>query len=325
MLKHLLLFASGSTLLLAQTPVGGPSLGFVFDEQSQALRPIVGTPGAAFFADPLPANSPITAASFSLQQNLAVVYSGGWIGLPLSAASAGNPTALPAGVPATARVEVSETGKAAAFYDTVNDVVNVVTGLGGSSPSASPVNLSALPGPITRFAVADDGSLLTSVSAPAGGEALFWIGQDGSVAQLATLQATSAILLWNSGKVALVSDTVANQVWRIDSPGASAAMTLVASASDGVSGPVGAALSADGSQLWIANGAGHNVLGINLATRATTSLPCAFRLITLVPMADGSSFQLSHAGNEPLWLLDTSTATGPRIAFIPAMTSEVSQ
>ena len=317
--KLLFLFAAALGALDAQpSALGGPSLGVVFDTRGQALRPILGIPGAALFGDPLTQASPLSSATVSMRQNIAVVNDGAWKAVPLSSSGVSNTVVLPNGIATNAKVAVSETGASAAFYDSANNALTVVTGI-PASLAWGLAGLDSLPGPITRFAVADDGSLLLASSIPGGGEALFWIGQDGSTRQLATLQHTSAILLWNSGASALVTDRGANQIWTIQNPGSNAAITLAASDADGVSGPAGAALSADGKQLWIANTGNRNLLGIDLATRASVTLDCGFDLTALLPMADGTSFRLNHLGKGPLWLLDTAPGAGPRIVFIPAI------
>jgi hypothetical protein len=324
MSRLLLLTAAGTMVLAAQAPLAGPSLGFIFDAQAQALRPIRGIPGASMFGDPLPAASPFTAAAISLSQNLAIVNDGSWKSLSLT--SAGDPSPLPDGLPASARLAVSDTGSAAAFYDATANALTVVTGIATANTALNAVALDALPGAITAMSVGDDGALLLSSSItddsgnPAG-EALFWIGADGSRRQLATLTSTAAVLLWNHGATALVTDRGANQVWKIQDPGGNAALTALASDADGVSSPAGAALSADGNQLWIANAGAHNVLGINLGDRTTTTLNCSFDLATLLPMSDGQTFRLNELGTGPVWLLAAAPGVDPRIVFIPALPS----
>ena len=319
MSRLLVLFAAGVVALNAQTPVGGPALGFIFDAPGQALRPVLGIPGAAVFGDPLPSPSAVSSAAVSLKYNVAVVNDGAWKALALSPSGVTSTVVLPGGLAASARVAVSETGTSAAFYDSVNRVLTVVTGIASSSMAANPVNLDSLPGSITAFAAADDGSLLLSSSVPGGGDALFWIGRDGSTRQLATLQKTASILLWNSGASALAADRAANRIWGIQNPGSNAAITLLASDADGVSSPAGAALSPDAKQLWIANAGNRTVLGIDLGTRAVVSLDCGFDLTTLLPMADGVSFRLNHLRKGPVWILDTGSGSGARVVFIPAV------
>jgi hypothetical protein len=320
MSRLLFLCAAAVAALNAQTPpLGGPSLGFLFDAHQRALRPVLGIPGAAVFGDPFAAPSHMTSATLSLRQNVAVINDGGWKAITLSPAGITNTVVLPDGLPADADVAVSETGTAAAFYDSVNNVLTAVSSIATASMAANPVSLDSLPGAITRFAVADDGSLLLSSSLSGGGEALFWLGQDGSTFQLATLQKTASILLWNSGANALVTDRAANQIWGIQTPGSNAAITLLASDADGVSGPAGAALSADGKQLWIANAGNQNVLGIDLGSRANIVINCGFELTTVLPMTDGSSFLLNHPRKGPVWILDPAPGSGPRVVFIPAV------
>jgi len=325
MFRTLLLMAAGAGVLGAQTPVGGPSLGFVFDAPGQALRPVLGTAGASILGDPLTASTPLSRAAISLRQNMAIANDGGWKALSLTPAgpnaSGLAPVVLPDGPSASARLAVSENGAAAAFYDADNKALSVVTGITSPSMAANSVSLDALPGAITSLAVSDDGALLLSASVADGGESLLWIGQDGSMRQLASLQASASIVLWNKGANALVVDRAANQIWKIQDPGNNAALTLLASGADGVTSPTGAALTADGKRLWIANAGARNVLGIDTATRETVALNCAFDLTAVAPMADGQSFRLNELDNGPLWILDSAPGTDPRVVFVPALQS----
>jgi hypothetical protein len=313
MLRVIYLIASGAVLLAAQTPVGGPSLGYVFDTPGQVLRPILGIPGASIFGDPVN-SAPLSVAGVSLRQNVAIVNDGAWKAIGLTTAASGA-TVLPDGL-AGALAAVSENGTAAAFYDAASSALSVVTGIASPSMAANPVALDSLPGAITAMAVSDDGSLLASSSLSGGGESLMWIGADGSVRQLASLQSTAAILVWNHGGNALVTDRAANQILQIQNPGGNAAIALLASDADGVSTPAGAALSADGKRLWIANAGAQSVLGIDLNSRTTVTLNCAFDITALVPLAGGASFRLNDLKNGPLWILDP-TPGAERVVFVP--------
>ena len=312
MLRLLLLTVAGAWALGAQAPVGGPSLGFVFDARGQALRPIRGIPGASIFGDPLQLPAPVTTGVLSLKQNFAIINDGAWEALSL--ASASDPVPLPDRIPAAARVSVSDDGQAAAFYDADGGTLTVATGAGYASLRSVP-----LPGAISAFAVASGGGLLLTTTSPDSGEALLWIDSDGNSRQLATLQKTASILLTNNGATAIVTDSGANQIWRVQDPGGNAALTPLASDSDGVSGPVAAALTADGNGLWIANAGAHQLLGINLTDRTTATIDCAFDLTGLVPMPDGVTYRLNEVGAGPLWLLDASRDNGPRLVFVPAL------
>jgi hypothetical protein len=317
MSRTLLLIAAGALALGAQTPVGGPSLGFVFDARGQALRPILGIAGASRLGDAMQSPAPLSKAAFSLQQNVAIVNDGAWKAVGLTA-SASDPVVLPDGLTAGSRLVVSATGTAAAFYDSDNNALTVVTGIGSDSMASNAVALDSLPGPITAMAAGDDGALLVSASAGDGTESLIWIGSDGSTRQLASLQKTAALLLWNKGANALAVDRGANQVWNIQDPGGNAAVTLVASDADGVSSPAGAVLSADGKQLWVANG-NRTLLGVDITTRSSVSLTCGFDLTTILPTTDGAVFRLNDLDSGPLWMLDTTPGADPHLVFVPGL------
>jgi hypothetical protein len=78
-------------------------------------------------------------------------------------------------------------------------------------------------------------------------------------------------------------------------------------------------MSADGKQLWVANGGNRTILGIDTATRNTVSLSCPFDVTTLLPMTDGISFRLTELNGGPVWLLDTTPGADPRVVFVPAI------
>lgn len=304
----------------AQVPFAGPSLGFIFDAPGQALRPIRGIPGAAVFGDAVAFPSPVSMAAISLKHNVAIVDDGAWQAMVTSAGSVATVT-LPDGLPDTAQVVLSETGATAGFYDSDNGALSVVTGIVSGNPAVASMGLTSLPGAITQFAPSDDGSVLLTAAVAGGGEALIWLGPDGSSRQLANLQKAASIVLWNHGASALVVDHDANQVWRVQDPGGNAAISLVASDADGVAGPTGAAASADGSRIWIANTGAHGVLGIDPVSRATVVVACSVDPAALVPLADGQTFRLNDLNGGPVWVLDTAPGSDPRIVFIPAVPS----
>ena len=312
MLRPFYLIFAVAFPLGAQTPLAGPSLGFVYDKIGHAVRPILGVPGASTLGDSL-TSSPVSAATLSFRQNVAIFNDGAWKAVTLSSTPA--TTVLPGGL-AGNLAAVSETGVAAAFYDSANTALTVVTGIASGSMAANPVALDGLPGPITAIAIADDGSLLLSSSLPTGGESLYWIAAGGGAHLLAGVQSTASILLWNQGANALVTDRAANQVLQIQNPGTNAAVTPIASSTDGLTSPSAAALSADSRQLWIANAGAHSVLGINLATRAAVTLNCTCDVTTLTPLAGSSTYRLNDPKYGPLWLLDPSP-DAPRIVFVP--------
>lgn len=308
----------------AQTALTGPALGFIFDPHGQALRPIQGIPGAALFGDPVGFSSPVASAAVSLHHTVAIVDNGSWQ-VMLVNSSGVTTVGLPDGLPDNAQVVLSETGDAAAFYDTGNAALTVVTGILTSNFVISPVSLDSLPGAVTHFAPADDGSVLLTASVAGSGESLVWLGHDGSVNQLANLQKTASLLVWNHGASALVVDHDANQIWKLQNPGGTAALALAASSGDGVAGPTGAALSADGRLLWIANTDAHSVLGVDLTSRATQSIACSVDPAAMLPLADGQTYRLNDLDNGPVWVLDTAPGSGPRVVFIPAIPAALSE
>src|SRR6185503_17082411 len=72
----LLTFAMAATTYAQDAAVGTPALGYVFDEEAQALRAVRGLPGAALVEDPLDTGFPIRSAAISAGRNFALVTAG---------------------------------------------------------------------------------------------------------------------------------------------------------------------------------------------------------------------------------------------------------
>ena len=293
-----LLFAS-----LAAAQVAGPSLGLIFDAQNSTLRPITGIPGAAMFGDSLALTNPLTSAVISARQNAAIVNDGAWKIVTLARDGSFTMTALPSNLAANAQAAISESGASAAFYVPGDTVINVVT-----NGSLTPINV---PGALTHFAVREDGAVLASAVSADGSEGLYWLN---SGQRILTMGQTSAIVVTSS--YALVADAGANQIWKIQDAGNS----LLASATDGLSSPTAAALTADGRALWFLNAGAASLTGIDLTTRAQLSLACNCQPSALAPLAGGMAFRLTDLASGPVWLLDA--ADPARLVFIPAPVSQ---
>ncbi len=100
--------------------------------------------------------------------------------------------------------------------------------------------------------------------------------------------------------------------------GGAAAQQLIAAEGAGPS-TVGAAFSGDSSKLFVAVAAGQGVTAFDLTDGTSSAIRCDCTPVGITGM--GNVYRLNEVGSAPLWLLDT-TATTPRIVFVPVKTSE---
>jgi hypothetical protein len=177
--RILVLTAAGAAFLAAQQGrLAGPLAGYVFDRQSQALRPILGIPGASTMGDPINIGFAVADAYVAPRQDAAVVVSTDG-SLHIFRLDAGVATehqvAGLAGTPQ--RVAFSPSGTAAALY--AAGQLQVILGLPGAPALAAtfPITLAGAaassggPGqphprgtPAASLAISDDGAYLLTVS-----------------------------------------------------------------------------------------------------------------------------------------------------------------
>src|SRR5438105_2056639 len=76
MWRRYLIFLAGVSLSSAQVSLSGPSLGFLFDPQAQAIRNLQGIPGSAVVGESLALGFSVTSAVFSPVQDYALATGG---------------------------------------------------------------------------------------------------------------------------------------------------------------------------------------------------------------------------------------------------------
>jgi hypothetical protein len=296
-----LLCLAAPLALAQQGRVEGPVTGYVFDGQAQALRPVLGIPGASVLGDPVNLGAGLASGAVSprLDSVIAVATDGTFHIYTLNAGAASE---VPAnGIPfVPERVVFSPTGSAAALYG--GGRIQVVTGLPGAPKPGNNFDISALLAlPRGRGHQTLTGS---GVHLMGAGAAKQLVAARGAAVAFAPGTHDAAIA---AASVTLVKDV-----------GGAAAQQLIAAGGAGPS-TVGAAFSADGSKLFVAAAAGQGVTAFDLAAGTSSAIRCDCTPAGITGM--GNVYRLNEVGSAPLWLLDT-TATTPRIVFVPVKTSE---
>jgi hypothetical protein len=307
------------------TQLRGPVLGYVLDARSQSVRPINGIPGAARIADPLPVPFPVAAAAFSSRSDFAVLVSADedrGVFLLKDAGATPSLEPLVGGIAAVDRIALNAADSAAALYSAATRQLQIVRGLPADPQAGPALDLSSLPGAVTALALDRAASGALVAVSEGGRGALYRIteGPEPVTRILSDLAAPSAIALLNQDRGAVIADAAFHEVILLWDFAAGPEMVRLAGERDGISRPIGLALSVDQRKLFIA--AGDRKLHVfDLDTRV---IEARFELDAVPTRLDrlqgASTFLINDAGDEPLLLFDT--VESPAIYFVPARRGE---
>jgi hypothetical protein len=306
---------------MTSDPFGVPSVGYVFEPEGQALRPILGTPGAALFGSKVEVGMNVRRAWVSPRSSfvLAEVEESRevlLIDLQRGAQAAKTLSTLSTGAE---RVAVSPTGTAMAFYFRIENRLQIASGLPDSPEVSSGIDLAILPGLLSSLAVSDDGRAAFAAFTDGGVGAVYLITSEQKriIAQARDVRAMT--FLTNSLK-AVIADTTANEVRLLDDVMGAAATQILADESRGISHPLALQVSADNSRVFVLNSGAQAITTVDLTTGLLSHLPIngsASRLQRL----GGDVFQLTDDFRQSTLLFD-ATSPEPRIVFVPQAVSE---
>lgn len=287
-----------STAAVAQDEWQGPRIGYVAGEGGR-VREILGTPGAARQSGTdLTARALHHARGFAVidvsDAPMAFVRKPGREPVPIEGMASG-----------AASVVFSARGSAAAAWFEERRIVQV---LGGLPDSPHVVRELEMPEAPIRFAVSDDGALL-AIGLETG---INLYGPDGNTS--VALRAAALRFVEGTGDL-VIGEADTGAVWLA---GAGGSQARIAEAGEGTS--VAALwLSPDRRSLILA--AGSLVTVYDLIEQRSSAIECRCRPRMVEPLERASTFLLSDASSEPLWLLDTSEGA-PQITFVPAVAQE---
>jgi hypothetical protein len=292
-----------------QAPIvgGAPTLGYVFDRGSHAVRPILGIPGAATVGRPLDLGFSIKDAVVSSEQGYAIVSAG--TGVHLVRWNGGISTVNVAAVGSVGALYMSPRGTAAAIL--TDGWIGVLTGMRQGTPQVTGLPLNSQP---VAAAVSDDGAYV--LAAHSDGTTIL-LGRDGTQTSLATPGPISKVAFRPGSADALVASSD-NRVWLVQQTPSSAAFTSIATTRDGVSNPVGLGFLPDGNHVVIASGTG-SIQTVDVVTGLRSSVSCSCSPVQLERMATPGVFRLTEATAEPQYLFNGATG---ETFFVPAVHPE---
>jgi hypothetical protein len=317
---RLLAFAGVCMLLLTSAAaarqftvnLSGPVLSYVFDSNTRSLRPVLGILGSSTIGKPLDFGFTLTQA-LTLDSRRLIAATESYPNLLIIDLERNSPSiaAIP-GVPATpSKTAASPRGTSGAFYYPDLRGIWIVAGL--PRPATAPlfVDLS-VSAAITHMAVSDDGAQLIYAINEGGSEGVYaWTASSTRARFLMSVGSVGGLTI-TGNRDALVADRAANEVFVIRDLGGPAVPQLLAGPREGVSDPIGVAVSADG--IYIANAASASVMALDTDGRLLKTYDCTCAVSGLFSFTD-SVFRLTTGLDRSVWLFDASSEG--RILFVP--------
>jgi len=306
----------------AQSTLTGPSLGLVYDSAAQAIRPILGIPGASTAGKRIDLGFRITSAAIAPSHTYALAVSPDG-SLRLVTFTLGRPSVQPIRSSARPdRMVLSPSGSAAILYYKSAAAVQAVTGLPDSIQVGPQLDISALPQAPDSLAISDDGAVvLAGVIENATGQAasgeVFVVPPGGTAPRsIVVVWHASAMAFFTQSHDVLISDDAANSITML-SDAAGQANRQWTFSNPGLPAPDSVQVSPDRKTV-LAGSSTNGVLAILDATGANPPvfLSCQCAPMELRPFKPASIYQVTEPGHGLLWILD-SNAANARVLFVP--------
>ena len=286
--------------------IGGPVVGYVPEPAAQAVRPILGIPGASLMGERVPVGLEMRAAVISPQHDymLAVSADGSVNVVDLRDVPVARAIE---GARGASRIALSPAGGRAVLL--AGSALQMIEGL----PAQPAVAATVEAGDAGAFAVSDDGTLLFE-----SGGTLFAVAPGGEARPVPFAGQASLIAFLEGTRDALVAGRDDNQVALIRDVTGAPAYRRLAGASEGIDAPVGLAF-ANGRALVASR---NSVVAIDVETGAAATTACGCAVTGLERMRGKTIYRASDLGAGPLWLFDSAEN---RFVFVPAPVEEVEQ
>jgi len=292
--------------------IGAPVLSFVYDSQARALRPVMGIPGAAELGTALDAGFSIRAATVSPWQDyaLAVADDDQRVRVVRLGPAGADGVIVDGLNPAPDRILLSPSGSAAALYYATSGVLQVLRGLPAIPSSVRNLDLSILGGPLSSYAISDDGQLVL-----AGNENGLLIFQGDSAPRALPISGSVAAMAFRAGSDDVVVAALDGSISLIRGLSRQTTYRTLASETNGLPKAIAAEFSADGLRVYVISSDGS--IGVFAESGVRNLFSCNCQASGLYAMARQTMFRLNDPSTTPLMLLDT-VQTPERVWFVPA-------
>jgi hypothetical protein len=302
------IIAAAPAILTAQPAKWStPTLGYLYDSDSKAIRVLSGIPGAASLDGGLSVPDKLEQAAISPNGKYAIgaVKDAGSLSLITWATGAVTSAALD-GTTSADLVAFSNSSAVAAILSRDAQTIQIWTGLPDQPSLArqvAAVDLSAL-------AVSDDGTLLAGANA----SSVFLLG--GDQPKVIANGGPYALTFLKDSHDLAIADQTADQISLLTQPDGDMKTQALAGSADGVAQVTALAVSGDGTVLVAANLRGKSVLSIDLGSKLSTLTQCDCQAEGLYRAQGNAVFRLTNSLDNPISVFDGDT--GPRVVIIPA-------
>jgi hypothetical protein len=283
----------------------GPTLGYIWSDTAQTLRPILGVPGSTQLGQSVVPAGLYTHAATSALSRLALLEETDG-SLDLMTLPGGQPVRLSVTIPG-AQLRFAPGGLAAIAFVPGSKTAMLLTGL-----SSTPANASiSFPAPVAEAAVSDNGVIASALTQGSG----FQIQTASATSTSTTVGAASGVgglSFVPASSDLLFADSLANTLTLVHN---NTATTLPSAGL--LNAPAGIGASRDGHWAVLANTGDTNIVRVDLTSQsAPQSFPCACQPAFVTQLSGTGAFRVTAAESGPAWMFDASSVT-PRVLFIP--------
>jgi hypothetical protein len=220
--------------------------------------------------------------------------------------------AAPSGhLPPIDRIALSPSGSAAGLFSASDARIYVFNNLSQSPNFLGAFEVSTW-GSLTAFGISDDGQSLAVGSSNEAGGSLFLLRPGQAPRMIAPMTHPSIVQFLHNSSDAIIGDDVDNTIYGL----AGGQVFAVASAKDGIAGPVGIAVSNDNNKAFVANSGSGSISIIGPYGNIAEPIPCNCAVTGLNPTNGDSILRLTDFSGGPVLLFDGHSAT-PRLVYVP--------
>jgi hypothetical protein len=277
------------------SPVGAPTLAFVFDEGAGAIRRVPGVDGSAYVGELIPVGQPLSAGFTSPQQDYAagLTATGQILLITFSHGSAISVSPLEEVPVSPDRLVFSPTGNTLAVLYSSTSKVMVVTGV-PRNPAAGPVwDLTQYGGTISALAIQDGGIGLAGITQSDGAGSLILLSPNGSTSVITAMGGPSAIqFVWGKND-AVVADSVRGTVSLLQNVSGALETLALVTQSPALAHPDLVAIDRFSQLVVTAQSGGNSGLAVNLVSGAVQPFVCSCAINTFEPLNGTSVYRIS--------------------------------
>jgi hypothetical protein len=290
--------------------VGIPSLGFVYDGNLNAIRPILGVPGAATVGAPLDIGFAVAhaAAAAQLRFVLATSVDDGRVRLARIQQSAPMVRLIDGALVSPDRMVLSPSGRAALLYSQNTARLQIITGLPDAPAVTEELAADGL-GSAADLAVSDDGAVVLFV---ADSNSVWLFNSNSGWMQISIPGVIAAVCFRPDGSDGLAISR-SGELYTIQAGGATSYYGQIAV--DQTSNPVAIRLSRDGRRAHVAYAEGW-IAEFDSASGLLKTISCDCRPTALDPVNSAAVFRVNDLSTGPVMLFDGSGAN-LRMWFVP--------